>query len=76
MAVKKRGLKRGLDALISDAKSQTESIPQTSNDEKAIADGSLRHLPIEWLQRVAISRVVICHPKHSKSWPNLFASKA
>lgn len=49
--VKKRGLKRGLDALISDAKAQTDSVPLDSNDAAAIADGTLKHLPVEWLQR-------------------------
>lgn len=56
--VKKRGLGRGLDALLAGAKEQPSSVevkadeaPPVEDREDKIVDGSLRHLPIELLQR-------------------------
>lgn len=55
---KRKGLKRGLDALISDARPPQENVavdqPQigsTSRNSGASRDGELRHLPVEWLAR-------------------------
>lgn len=54
---RKHGLKRGLDALISDAQPAAavtvETPPQAAplSADKAPADGELRRLPVEWLKR-------------------------
>lgn len=64
MSKKKRGLGRGLDALIAGSKAATEpqaevaieAQPQSvttdveSEAPAAIKDGELRHLPVEWIQ--------------------------
>ena len=48
MAAKKRGLGRGLDALITTRK-EVEAISEQPIQE--VRDGTLRELPIEWVQR-------------------------
>ncbi|WP_108125900.1 ParB/RepB/Spo0J family partition protein [Saccharospirillum mangrovi] len=48
MSPKKRGLGRGLDALIT-TREEVETL--TEQPVKEIRDGSLRELPIEWVQR-------------------------
>ncbi|GGX71019.1 ParB/RepB/Spo0J family partition protein [Saccharospirillum salsuginis] len=48
MAAKKRGLGRGLDALITTRK-EVEAISEQPVQE--VRDGTLRELPIEWVQR-------------------------
>ncbi len=48
MAAKKRGLGRGLDALISTRK-EVEAISE--QPVKEVRDGTLRELPVEWIQR-------------------------
>ena len=54
-AKKKRGLGRGLDALL--ASSQSAAVPTATDDTAPVtdaspvtADGELRHLPVEWIQ--------------------------
>ncbi|ASP37889.1 chromosome partitioning protein ParB [Bacterioplanes sanyensis] len=58
MVKKKRGLGRGLDALMAGSKAATEAdisaeqvaaAPQIEEDE-ALTDGTLRRLPVEWIQ--------------------------
>jgi ParB family chromosome partitioning protein len=48
MSAKKRGLGRGLDALISTRK---EVVELSEQPVEKVKDGGLRELPIEWLQR-------------------------
>lgn len=50
---KKHGLKRGLDALISNAQAPTETVAVAPGaaGNSAPVDGDLRNLPVEWLQR-------------------------
>ena len=49
---KKHGLKRGLDALISSAQPPAENVAVAADGVSAApADGDLRRLPVEWLQR-------------------------
>lgn len=48
MAAKKRGLGRGLDALIT-TRDEVEAISE--QPVKEVQDGTLRELPIEWVQR-------------------------
>lgn len=45
MTKKKRGLGRGLDALMAN-----NMLPSESVDEQIQEDGELRHLPVEWIQ--------------------------
>ncbi|MAQ99626.1 MAG: chromosome partitioning protein ParB [Oceanospirillaceae bacterium] len=51
---KKRGLGRGLDALLassqSDAVSTTPDSDSAADQSRPAADGELRHLPVEWIQ--------------------------
>lgn len=53
MAVKKRGLGRGLDALIgaSAAKAERSSDASSASADKTTQDGQLRQLPVELIQR-------------------------
>lgn len=46
---KKRGLGRGLDALLGSHQAARQSFPETV--EEAAADGQLKHLPVEMVQR-------------------------
>lgn len=53
MAAKKRGLGRGLDALLASASANTQAVdnPHTADTSQAPADGELKDLPVEYLQR-------------------------
>jgi ParB family transcriptional regulator, chromosome partitioning protein len=57
MAAKKRGLGRGLNALLGDSASKSDSSLDSASTSKSVsttkkaADGDLRHLPIDLIQR-------------------------
>lgn len=55
MAAKKRGLGRGLDALLGAGAAQKESVPEQGDAVAAVAqppaDGDLRQLPVDLIQR-------------------------
>ncbi|MGM0594901.1 MAG: ParB/RepB/Spo0J family partition protein, partial [Pseudomonadota bacterium] len=62
MAAKKRGLGKGLDALLgsSGARAVEAGTPETV--EEAEADGQLRKIPVELLQRGAYQPRIDMHP--------------
>lgn len=60
MAAKKKGLGRGLDALLGDVVLDQAAVPvakkesettKASTSEQSIEDGALRHIPVEWCSR-------------------------
>ncbi len=51
MSARKRGLGRGLDALLSSSQSTAEKAVADSSDQAAGKDGELRDLPVELVQR-------------------------
>ena len=76
MSAKKRGLGRGLDALLSSSKpaqsanNQQQAITTPEQVSEVVAEqknGELQKLAIEFLQSVNINHVKTCLKKHLKS---------
>lgn len=51
MAAKKRGLGKGLDALLAGSSMPAQPVAPSAESDNAAIDGELKHLPIEFLQR-------------------------